>query len=150
MGRVLVGAVLGAILGGVLGSQIKYNDATIQIEAQVVSFAKVLHYLSLIAGVAGGGIIGAIAGATSADPQSKPIGIWFWVFLAALLVLAIALAGIYWIMPGGVMEHQPPVPEPMPEPAPPPPGPPVQLRTTIHEYASRSIAPQSAGSADAA
>lgn len=127
MGRVIVGAVLGMILGGIIGGNIKYNDAVIHLTfpagqggaiSQMISLAIFLHYISLIAGVASGAIVGAIAGGVSAQPHLRPLGIWFWVLLAVLALLLLFGLAVYWIMPSGVVEHQPqqPPPQPMRQP----------------------------------
>ena len=148
MGRVIVGVVLGAILGGIIGWLPNYGGATFNlvVEAQgkmvthTVSLANVISYISILVGTASGGIIGAIAGATSANPNIKPVPRWFWIVLGVLVVLMVLLMA-WWVlspaplhaprpqqtpMPDGPAPDPPqaPQPQPVPQPGGPAPGPP--------------------------
>ena len=106
MGQVIVGTVLGAILGGLIGSIPGYGDANFQLAFPVqggnfqntVSLAKVLHCLSIIIGVSAGGIIGAFAGATAANPHTRPIPLWFWIGLASLVFLVLIAGALLFLV----------------------------------------------------
>ena len=150
MGRVIVGVVLGAILGGIIGWLPNYGGATfnLAVEAQgkmvthTVSLANVISHISILVGTASGGIIGAIAGATSANPNIKPVPRRFWIVLGVLVVLMVLLMAWWWLRPAPTQAPRPqlspipdgpapgppqapqPQPQPVPQPGGPAPGPP--------------------------
>lgn len=115
MGRVIVGAVLGAILCGVLASFVEFPAANVLVLMpqptgvfrQHLDLANILHYLCLMMAVCTGGIIGAIAGAVSANPTAKPFPVWAMVALAMVLLVALLLGvSVYYITPVDV-HHEP-------------------------------------------
>jgi hypothetical protein len=117
MGRVLVGAVVGALVGGLLGAWPTFSDATFDLvapggAAHVVSLGKILHWFSVIIGVGAGGVIGAIAGATSAQPNIKPIPVWFWISVAVLVITLVGLGALLRLRQTQPRQDEWPAPEP--------------------------------------
>jgi hypothetical protein len=109
MGRVIVGTIVGAVLGGVLGWIPNYGGATFNLAletqgktlTQTVSLAHVISCISILVGIASGGIIGAIAGATSANPNSKPAPFWVWIVLAICIVSILLFLAYLVMAPSG-------------------------------------------------
>jgi hypothetical protein len=114
MGRVIVGTIVGAVLGGILGWLPNYGGATFNLAletqgktvTQTVSLAHVLSCISILVGIASGGIIGAIAGATSANPNSKPAPFWVWIVLG-ICIVSVLLFLAYLVMARSGRVHRP-------------------------------------------
>ena len=96
MGKVIFGAIVGALLGWFIGWIPSYHDARWEVvqagTRSTVELSYVLRPISMMIGMAAGGIIGAIAGRTAADPTSTPLPKWFRV---TLLVLFFGLVLLY-------------------------------------------------------
>src|SRR5947209_10908472 len=148
MGRVILGVVFGAVLGGIVGSVPNYSGATFtlpvatqdKVITHTVSLGNVISAISILVGIASGGICGAIAGATSASSNMKPVPHWLWIVLGVFVVLMVLLMA-WWVlspaprqaphpqqtpMPDAPAPGPPqaPPPQPVPQPGGPPPGPP--------------------------
>jgi MFS family permease len=105
MGRVLLGAIIGALIGGLLGSLAKNLDASFQLPhpppgvgGQLVSLAKLVGALGIVFGAGAGGIIGAIAGAVSAQPETRPVPLWFWCVLLGFVAVVVVACALLWAL----------------------------------------------------
>jgi len=110
VGKVIVGAIVGGLLGWLIGWIPNYHDArweVVQAGARsTVELSYVLRPISMMIGMAAGGIIGALAGRAAADPTSTPLPKWFRVTLLVLFGLF-----LLYIMVGAIV-YQIAIPDP--------------------------------------
>jgi cation transporter-like permease len=118
MTRVLFGAVIVAILGGVIGSLPSYRHTEInQSPSPRLDVSEPLRAISVLIGVGAGAIIGAIAGAVSALPGTRPLPRWFLqcLFVFSLIAMVIVLF-LAWMYLGSNAARAPLGPNPVPIP----------------------------------